>query len=261
MAKNPTAELTVAETLQRWPQLTALFVPQRLACPGCAMAGFDTLREAAEAYGLDPAALVGQLERAAAGGQPSGNEVGKETEMSPTETLKHEHEIVLLVLEGAAREVAAIRGGASVRAERFGQMVEFFRQFVDRCHHGKEERHLFPALATRGLPPDVGPVRVMLLEHEQGRAAVAAIAAALPRVEAGEPGASTALADALEGYVDLLRAHIYKENNVLFPMADQVLPPEEQARLEDAFDRLEEEEIGPGVHERYHQLAHELAQH
>jgi hybrid cluster-associated redox disulfide protein len=260
MTEVPSPQLTVAETLRRWPELIPLFVQQRLACPGCAMAGFDTLREAAEAHGLDPAALLGQLGRATAGVRPQGSEAGKETEMSPTETLKHEHEIVLLVLEGAEREATAIRGGAPVRVERVGRMVDFFRQFVDRCHHGKEERHLFPALATRGLPPDVGPVRVMLLEHEQGRAAVAAIAAVLPVAETGEPGASTALADALQGYVELLRAHIFKENNVLFPMADQALPPEEQTRLADAFERLEEEEIGPAEHERYHQLAHELAQ-
>jgi hemerythrin-like domain-containing protein len=48
-------------------------------------------------------------------------------------------------------------------------------------------------------------------------------------------------------------------NNVLFPMADQVLPAEEQIQLAGLFDKVEEEEIGPGVHERYHQLAHELA--
>jgi len=28
-----------------------------------------------------------------------------------------------------------------------------------------------------------------------------------------------------------------------------------------AFDQVEAEEIGEGVHEKYHQLAHELSQH
>ncbi|TAM54904.1 MAG: hemerythrin [Acidobacteria bacterium] len=179
--------------------------------------------------------------------------------MSPTETLKHEHTIVLMVLEGAEREAAAIKSGAAVNGEKVELMVEFFKNFVDRCHHAKEEKHLFPALAAKGLPPESGPVAVMLHEHEQGRAAVRAIAAALPGARAGEPKAARELADALLGYAELLRGHIFKEDNVLFPMADQVLPAQEQARLAGAFDEVEREEIGPGVHERYHRLAHELA--
>lgn len=179
--------------------------------------------------------------------------------MSPTETLRHEHRVVLLVLTGAEREANAIRGGAAVHAEAVEQMLEFFRNFVDRCHHAKEERHLFPALAAKGFSPESGPVAVMLHEHEQGRAAVRAIAAALPGARAGDRKAALALAGSLLGYAELLRAHIFKEDNVLFPMAEQVLPDEEQARLAGEFDAVEAEEIGPGVHERYHRLAHTLA--
>ncbi len=179
--------------------------------------------------------------------------------MTPTETLKHEHKIVLMVLQGAEREALAIRAGGEVPADRIGQMVDFFKNFVDRCHHGKEERHLFPALATKGFSVDSGPVGVMLYEHEQGRAAVRAIAEALRGAGAGDRRVAVALADALLGYVELLRNHIFKEDNVLFPMADQALPAGEQTRLAGLFDKVEEEEIGPGVHERYHQLAHELA--
>ena len=178
--------------------------------------------------------------------------------MNPTETLKHEHRIVLMVLEGAEREARSITAGAAVHADKVEQMVDFFKNFVDRCHHAKEEKHLFPALAAKGFAPGSGPVGVMLHEHEQGRAAVRAIAAALPGARAGDRKAALDLADALLGYAELLRAHIYKEDNVLFPMADQVLPAQEQARLAGAFDEVEQQEIGPGVHERYHRLAHEL---
>jgi len=179
--------------------------------------------------------------------------------MTPTETLKHEHKIVLLVLQGAEREALAIRSGGAVRAEEIGQMVDFFRNFVDRCHHAKEERHLFPALGARGFPAESGPVAVMLHEHELGRAAIRAISDALPGAAAGDRAAAGALSRALLEYVELLRGHIFKEDNVLFPMAERVLPADEQARLAGLFDAVEAEEIGPGVHERYHELAHRLA--
>jgi hemerythrin-like domain-containing protein len=178
--------------------------------------------------------------------------------MTPTETLKHEHKIVLLVLTGAEREARAIQGGSQVHVEDIEQMVDFFKNFVDRCHHGKEERHLFPAMHGKGMPLEAGPIAVMLNEHEQGRAAVRAIAGALDRVKAQEADAGRALAEALLGYVELLRNHIAKEDNVLFPMADRMLSEPEQGTLAVLFDKVETEEIGAGVHERYHELAHRL---
>ena len=179
--------------------------------------------------------------------------------MTPTETLRHEHKIVELVLQGAEREALAIRKGGEVHAETVDEMVDFFKNFVDRCHHAKEERHLFPALNSKGFSPESGPVAVMLHEHEQGRAAVRAISESLPGARSGDRRAAAALADALLEYVELLRNHIFKENNVLFPMADRVLAANEQVTLAERFDQVEAEEIGEGVHERYHELAHRLA--
>jgi hemerythrin-like domain-containing protein len=46
---------------------------------------------------------------------------------------------------------------------------------------------------------------------------------------------------------------------VLFPMADRVLSREDQEELARAFDNVEAEEMGEGVHERYHRLAHRLS--
>ena len=50
-----------------------------------------------------------------------------------------------------------------------------------------------------------------------------------------------------------------KEDNILYPMADGILTPADQAELAAAFDQVEAEEMGEGTHERYHQLAHEWA--
>ena len=179
--------------------------------------------------------------------------------MTPTETLKHEHEIVLLILDAAEREAASIRTTGTTHVEEVEQMVDFFRNFVDRCHHGKEERHFFPTLEARGLPSGGGPLAVMLHEHEQGRAAVRAIGDALARIRSGDRQAAGQLADALLQYAELLRGHIFKENNMLFPMADRMLSGADQEELTRGFDAVEAEEMGEGVHERYHQLAHRLS--
>jgi hemerythrin-like domain-containing protein len=138
-------------------------------------------------------------------------------------------------------------------------MLDFFRNFADRCHHSKEEKLLFVKMEERGMPVEGGPIAVMLYEHDEGRRLTRTIAEALPLATNGDRRASAAVAQNLLAYVRFLRAHIHKEDNVLYPMADRLLTAEDQRELMEAFSRVEAEEMGEGVHEKYHQLAHKLA--
>jgi hemerythrin-like domain-containing protein len=179
--------------------------------------------------------------------------------MLPTETLKHEHQVILLALGAAERQARQIQETGAVRAETVDEMVDFFRNFADGCHHAKEERLLFVRMQERGMPLQGGPIAVMLQEHDQGRRLVKAVAEALPGARNGDAEAIASVRDNLGTYARFLRAHIAKEDNVLFPMADRLLAPEDQRSLAEAFDRVEAEEIGAGVHEKYSELAHKLA--
>jgi len=179
--------------------------------------------------------------------------------MNPTETLKHEHKIVLLVLKGAEQIASTIREGGKADIETVNRMVDFFREFTDRCHHYKEEKYLFPRLEERGIPNQGGPIGAMLHEHELGRSRVRAIAEATEKIEAGDSSALAALAENLSAYVELLRAHINKEDNVLFSMGERVLTKDDKRELTEAFENIEAEEMGEGTHEQYHEFAHEVA--
>jgi hemerythrin-like domain-containing protein len=178
--------------------------------------------------------------------------------VKPTEELKHEHQIVLLILNAAEREVANISGGGEFHVDVVEKMVDFFRNFTDRCHHAKEEKLLFPSLQQHGLPVDSGPVAVMLAEHEEGRKLIRAIIGEMTEAKIGAAKAVSAVGDNLAAYIILLRQHIQKEDNILFPMADRLIPADEQQLLTEAFARIEAEEMGEGTHEKYHQLAHDL---
>ncbi len=180
--------------------------------------------------------------------------------MRPTETLKHEHEIITVALDAADREARQIHDTGTVRPAAVEMMLDFFPNFADRCHHAKEEKVLFPRMEERGVPAQGGPIGVMLHEHELGRQYLRACREALPGAKAGDRAAVAALGENLAGYVRLLRGHIDKENGILFPMANRVLTADDQKELEAAFDRVEAEEIGEGVHEKYHEMAEKLAQ-
>ena len=173
-----------------------------------------------------------------------------------TEILMSEHEVILDVLDCLEHvaEAAEHRGALDERSA--GQALDFLGVFADRCHHAKEEGALFPALNRKGLPKEVGPVAVMLAEHEQGREAVAGMRAALA---IGHAGLAAFVAHA-RAYVRLLRDHIAKENGVLFPMADGMLSSADQAEVLRAFESVEHDDLGPGAHERYLAIAKELGE-
>jgi len=175
--------------------------------------------------------------------------------VTPTEQLKHEHQIILLVLKGAEAEADHIQETGEVDKAKIGKLVDFFRNFVDLCHHTKEEKHLFQRMCC-SVPQADRPVSVMLQEHEEGRRKVAALAEALAQSGAK---AARAVHDILLAYAALLRQHIAKEDNILYPMADNGLDSQDQQKLSEAFEKVESEEMGKGVHEKYHRLAHELA--
>jgi len=67
----PAASDLVEAVMARWPQTVPVFVRHRMACPGCLMAGFQTVAEAAALYGLDEAALLDAFARAIAGEAPA----------------------------------------------------------------------------------------------------------------------------------------------------------------------------------------------
>jgi len=180
--------------------------------------------------------------------------------MTPTETLKHEHQIIGLVLEAARREVQSIEQTRRIRAERLEKIVDFVKSFADRCHHAKEEGHLFARMRERGMPAQSGPIAVMLREHDEGRRRIAAVVEALPDARKGVPSAVEAVRTNLLAYVELLTAHIAKEDNVLYPMADRLLTADDQRALAEAFEEVEAKEIGAGVHDKYHRLAHDLSE-
>ena len=178
--------------------------------------------------------------------------------MEPTDILREEHRVIERVL--AALETAAIRlrAGELVDSGIFIQAAEFIKGFADGCHHKKEEGVLFPAMQAAGIPRDGGPIGVMLTEHQEGRQLTSAMRAAAEKLAAGDAGASEQIVDNALQYVALLRQHIAKEDNILFPMAEQVIAGPSQTEVSDAFERIEHEETGEGVHDRFLTLAESI---
>ncbi len=180
--------------------------------------------------------------------------------MKPTQELIAEHEAVIVALDLLEKVEMALVSKDEHAPEHLAQLLDFFKGFVDRCHHGKEEDVLFPELEKRGVPREGGPIGVMLAEHDAGRAQVHAMSDGLARLRRGEADAVAAIQNSSSTYRDLLRAHIQKENNILFPMADQLVPDEVAAGMLEKFEAIERDRVGEGKHEAYHAMLHSLTE-
>jgi hemerythrin-like domain-containing protein len=178
--------------------------------------------------------------------------------MKPTEILKEEHELILVMLDVIKAACARIDNGERPDTASLESMIDFIRNFADKCHHAKEEKILFPALEKAGIAREGGPIGVMLHEHVLGRDFVRAMDNALQKMKSSDERAGRHFIENALGYVILLTAHINKENNVLFAMADQQLDSSSEKKVMEGFDRVEREETGEGVHAKYHALLHEL---
>jgi hemerythrin-like domain-containing protein len=180
--------------------------------------------------------------------------------MKATEILSSEHRVIERVITALESAANRLKAGQTVRPGFFVEATDFIKGFADGCHHRKEEGVLFSSMTRHGMPADGGPVGVMLAEHEQGRQFTRGLRAAALQLEAGDASARAAVVQNALGYAMLLRQHITKEDQILFPMADRVIPEDEHDGVLEGFEHVEHEETGAGVHEKYLALAEKLEQ-
>jgi hemerythrin-like domain-containing protein len=180
--------------------------------------------------------------------------------MRATEILMQEHrgiEEMLTIIEAAAQRLEQKQ---DVPSFLFVDAVDFFRGFADACHHAKEEEELFVTLEERGLPRSAGPTGIMLAEHQEGRRYIRALADATQGYVKGDATTIPQLVANARGYATLLRQHIAKEDQILFPLADRMLSSDDRYELVIAFDAIEAQRTGVQEHERYHRMIAHLQQ-
>jgi hemerythrin-like domain-containing protein len=178
--------------------------------------------------------------------------------MTLTEGLIQEHnaiEDMLSVMREIAGNIEKDKGFDTRDVEK---IIDFLRTFADKCHHGKEETALFPALVLTGIPEDNDRVDVMLQEHNVGRGYINGLIAGVEDYKKNFANSYGLVSACLTNYVNLLHSHIQKEEDVLFPIANKVLSEQKRNEILEQFKIIEEEVIGHADIEQYHELLKQL---
>jgi hemerythrin-like domain-containing protein len=181
--------------------------------------------------------------------------------MTPTEILMDEHKLILAVLDSLEEAADRLDNGSPIDPDFFLDAAEFVAGFADKCHHGKEEDILFVAMTAMDMPQDSGPVAVMLAEHDEGRQYTAGFRTAAQQMKEGDTSAAADVVRNAYDYVNLLREHINKEDNVLYPMAEQIIPMDAMAKMSEEFQRVIDADEKNETPQKYRALAEKLSRY
>jgi len=177
--------------------------------------------------------------------------------MGAIEILMNEHRVIERAIDALVAFTDEVQRGSDDRAE-LRRFVRFIRGFADAWHHGKEEDILFRAMGQAGFPTQGGPVAVMLQEHDIGRAHVRELDRLAAQEGPFSAGERQRVAEESLGYASLLRAHIHKEDEILYPMAEARLPPEVMERVDADCQAFERRQPAAAEHQELRRLADEL---
>jgi hemerythrin-like domain-containing protein len=154
-----------------------------------------------------------------------------------TNELSEEHQTILKVIDIVLNECNQLEKNKEPDKAFFNEVINFIKKYADGYHHAKEEDILFKAMLDNIENMHCNPIPVMLHEHDAGRQFVKGM------IEALSAGNKQELIENARGYCFLLQSHIYKEDNILYPMAEQVLDESQKQRVEELFNAVKAEEF------------------
>lgn len=141
-----------------------------------------------------------------------------------TTLLTEEHKLIQRGVVLLARLCAHTRQGGELDLGAGEALLTFIKDYADAHHHAKEEDILFPWMQAQGFPQGAGPIGVMLSEHRMARELVSSMDADIDRLRARSDDAQalSSFREHAESYATLLWQHIFKEDNILYPMAERL---------------------------------------
>ena len=151
--------------------------------------------------------------------------------------LSDEHENILKVIDALLQECELLQKGKKIDADFFESIIDFIKNYADKFHHAKEEEILFSELNKDNVLAGCKPVQQMLYEHDLGRNFVGELENGI------KGGDKKKIIENAGGYASLLKEHIFKEDNILYPMADDVLNNEVKKKIFNRFVQVEKKFI------------------
>lgn len=177
--------------------------------------------------------------------------------MTPTENLTKEHKDIIELLNIMNKIADKIKSKDVFYTSDVEEIIDFLKFFIEKSHHGKEEI-FYPELKFAGIPIELESLSIMMYEHTLAKNYLKDIYSCVENCKIGNSFSGELLADSLKNYVVLIKNHIQKEEEIIFPLADKELSQEKQTDIYRQFENIEKKIISHGFQEHYHKLLKNL---
>lgn len=154
-----------------------------------------------------------------------------------TQIMMNEHQLILRMITLLEKNTEQLEAGNFTNWTFYTDAIDFVRTYADHFHHAKEEDILFVELVGNGMPEKSSPIEAMLIEHDQGRSFIRNLEAAVQQAASGDTSHHETIIANAQGYAALLRGHIQKEDEILYPLAERVLPESVRPRMIEAYKK------------------------
>ena len=174
-----------------------------------------------------------------------------------TASLRKDHDLIEKVIKAMESTIQLLNDGKQIPESILLPVIDFSKNFTDVCHHSKEEKSLFPALEQAGMPTNMGPIAMMLIDHQRSRELGKEMENSTKTYLSS--GDSTKLINDMQQYVEHITEHLWKENNRLFMMAEARLQYVSK-KINQELNDIEESKLRETgkTREHYEQLAETL---
>jgi len=148
--------------------------------------------------------------------------------------LSDEHQNILKVTGALLKECDYLQSGNKIDKDFFKKAIDFIRSYADKFHHAKEEDILFVEMCKDEAKMHCNPTQQMLYEHDLGRDFIKKLGRGVEEDNNG------VIIENARGYAHLLQEHIFKEENILYPMADEALKQKVKNEILEKFKQVEQ---------------------
>lgn len=138
--------------------------------------------------------------------------------------LTAEHRVVRTTLGLLERVGLSVLAGDTQAVQDLASLLAFLRDFLEQGHCCREEAVLFPLIEQCGMAWESGPLKLLAAEHETGRRQLQRMQSLLGELDRGEEAVRDQIFLEIRSYRDQLEAHMRKEDQVVFPMLQRLLP-------------------------------------
>jgi hemerythrin-like domain-containing protein len=177
--------------------------------------------------------------------------------MRLTKSFKKDQETILRFLDVLGGGSTVLGTSKLARPGFFIFAHDFIQGYVED-EFFKKEGLLIKALENSGFPSDEGPVGAMRSEQEKCHNAANLLISASKEWQAGDEDARAEVGWAASEYTSTFRKHLDRLNNLIFPLLEQNLSPDDEHRIAEGLNTIAFETGIKGEADKYIKLIESL---